>query len=198
MLTQETSGVTTWETLAQFLTRAKSVPESVERVWFSRRVLRKFVDDDGTRISIVHELPRNPDPIKGGVMKFYFEITLIRNRRNMFDVYIEQDTTSDKIGVFLMKCSADRLPILGDFTRGNFYYSSGEGVVETIIDMNCTENFLPQEPIHQERPIVDMVNLITQGSQNEQDEIEEKQDEEEKKNHESGEGKDGSEGQRNA
>ncbi|ROL51844.1 hypothetical protein DPX16_19363 [Anabarilius grahami] len=64
--------------------------------------------------------------------------------------------------------------------------------------MNCTENFLSKELIHQGKPRVDMVNLITQGLQKEQDKIKKEQDEEEKKDHKSVRDEDGSEGQRNA
>lgn len=51
-------------------------------------------------IAFVHELPRNQDPESKWEMRRFYEVRLIRNRRNVFDVYVEKETFSDKIGVF--------------------------------------------------------------------------------------------------
>lgn len=88
---------------------------------------------DGTEDCFLHKIPRNSDPNYWG-MRQYYEVTLMRNNHNVFDVYVEWRYKSDKKGTMIIDCWEDRLPVTELYTRGSANSSTGEGVV--YLDQN--------------------------------------------------------------
>lgn len=90
------------------------------------------MERDGIDKCLMHVLPRNQDPYSVMEMGELIEVTLIRNRRNVFDVFIGKRYRSVRVGNILVKCVEDRIPVKSTRTRGNLCdnLTPSEGVLE--------------------------------------------------------------------
>ncbi len=84
---QENGGQVAGMSLGRFHELIWDQPESVARIWFSLGILRVFVDKDGESDCLTHDFPRKQDPVSDWETRRFFEVTLIRQERNMFCVY---------------------------------------------------------------------------------------------------------------
>ena len=109
--------------------------------------MRLCVDHDDRNDNYIHETPRYQDPKFKWSNNHFDEVTLFRRKRNLFDLYVEQEYQSVKRGTIVMfNCPIDRLPKTAQFTRGLYHKISREGVVFSSY-VKSSDKSLKLEPL---------------------------------------------------
>ncbi len=129
VITQRTDGRVELGALGQFKELITSQSTTVERVWFSAEVLKRYVNKDWIKECVLHDNPRKADPFPTDKFKEFVEVTLIKKAEMVFVVYIEKEYLSDRYGAMNIECKENRIPIEEHYSREIDYEMPREDVM---------------------------------------------------------------------